>query len=366
MAAQPNRPLTMSGIHAYAEKSVKAGESVNFRISSNVPHQLSVCRLGADPDSSTLDIVLQNFSLPAVQQPIRPGSYVHVENRLPATPLGAFSIECWVRCFKPENWSGVVTQYTYPTDCGFALLVGDNKVHCYMGGGGAFNFAQLFTGPSIAPNVWNHVVVSWNGSQGTFYVNFSAQAIFSYAGAMNPGAAPLRLGAYGEAGLTDHFLDGDISMPVVYNRALSPSEVAVRRTDGGMTVPSLAGVLACWPLNEELGASINDVSGSGRHGTIINHASWMIGGPQYQPSNIPRYGGSQNWGGLAYGHGLRFAADDLYDCGWNATASYVVPASAKSGLYVGRITAGGALAYQVPFIVKRPRAPNRFGHGASA
>lgn len=352
MSAQPNLPLLMSGVHAYSQKSVKAGETVNFRISTDAACQLSVCKLGADPDSSILDTILQNYSLPVGQQPIRPGSYVHVENRLPPSPLGAFSIECWVRPFRPANWSGVITQYTYPTDCGLALLVGNNQVHCYLGGGGAFNPSQLFAGPTITSGVWTHVVVTWNGSQGTFFLNSNAGQTFSFSGPMSPGFAPLRLGAYGEAGLTDHFLDGDIAMPVVYNRALTPSEVAARFADGGLNLPSLTGVLGCWPLNEEVGAIVSDASGAGRHGTIVNHASWMIGGPTYQPANVPRYGGNSAWSGV--GHGLRFAVDDLYDCGWNATASYAVPVGAKSGLYVGRIRVGAVVVYEVPFIVQRP------------
>jgi putative heme-binding domain-containing protein len=38
----PHQAVTVPGLHAYAEKSIAAGEQVNFRVSSSVPYQLSV------------------------------------------------------------------------------------------------------------------------------------------------------------------------------------------------------------------------------------------------------------------------------------------------------------------------------------
>src|SRR5262249_23092624 len=56
------------------------------------------------------------------------------------------------------------------------------------------------------------------------------------------------------------------------------------------------------------------------------------------------------------GHGLRFASDDLFDCRWQVTQTYTVPANASSGLYVARLrypTDNGAY-YHVTFIVQKP------------
>ncbi|MEQ1903468.1 MAG: N,N-dimethylformamidase beta subunit family domain-containing protein [Pirellulaceae bacterium] len=55
---------------------------------------------------------------------------------------------------------------------------------------------------------------------------------------------------------------------------------------------------------------------------------------------------------------MRFASDDLYDCGWEATHEFTVPVSAKSGLYCGRATfeiEGKPKVSFVTFIVKKNR-----------
>src|SRR5690606_24219129 len=60
------------------------------------------------------------------------------------------------------------------------------------------------------------------------------------------------------------------------------------------------------------------------------------------------------------GHGIRFASDDLYDCGWEVTHEYQVPEDARPGIYAGRLrfTREGAEHLQhVTFIVrKKPTA----------
>ena len=50
------------------------------------------------------------------------------------------------------------------------------------------------------------------------------------------------------------------------------------------------GVLASWPCGEERGDHVADVSTVQRAGRIINHASWQIGGPSFDASNVPRFG----------------------------------------------------------------------------
>ena len=51
-AIPPHCPLTVDGIHAYANRvSVAAGDVINFHVSSSYPYELQVCRLGTDVDS---------------------------------------------------------------------------------------------------------------------------------------------------------------------------------------------------------------------------------------------------------------------------------------------------------------------------
>lgn len=352
---------SVPGVHAYAERSVTAGEPVHFRVSSDAAYQLSVYRLGADPDSDRLDVKLWDAPpQPPNVQTISPGSYVHVDNGLPATQaLSGFSVECWVRPWRTSPWQGLITQHTYPTACGFGLFLADDRLQVYLGDGGAFHGTGLRTGPVVPALRWSHVVLTWNGQQASLYLDGQLQDTWSFAGPLVPGSAPLRLGAYGSvdsAGTprTGQFLDGDLAMPVLYGRALTAQEIQTRASTRPPTVPSLPGVLACWPLTEERGDTLADVSGHGRTGTLINHASWMIGGPGYDAAAVPRYGAYDPWQDATRGHGLRFASDDLYDCGWSVTQTFTVPENAPPGLYVGRVQVIGGGVYEVPFVVRRP------------
>src|SRR5262249_29018044 len=57
--------------------------------------------------------------------------------------------------------------------------------------------------------------------------------------------------------------------------------------------------------------------------------------------------------------GLRLASDDLYDCRWPASYEYRIPASARPGIYVGRIRFaphGEPRLYHSLFVVKRAAA----------
>ena len=78
-------------------------------------------------------------------------------------------------------------------------------------------------------------------------------------------------------------------MPVIYDRALSPGEIQSRFAQQGLQPPTLGGVLACWPLSEERGLDVSDISPSGRSGRIVNHATWQIGGPSFDAA-LPRFG----------------------------------------------------------------------------
>ena len=361
-----HRALELPGLHAYAEKSIAAGETIHFRTSSTVPNRLRICRLDGEVDNLDEDVVLHEF--PQAQptpQPIHPGSYIHVERALPTeSPLKALSLECWVRLWHQGTYQGLITQHDYPNAGGIGLFIGPKgTVELYLGDGGKYDESHGFTGPGLALKKWSHVVATWDGKTATLWINGEKAGTWPVAGPVRPGAVPLRLGAYGENGVASRFLDGDLAMPAIYSRALSSTEVTARFKAQALEPPSKDGLLACWPFVEENGDTVADVGPEARTGRIINHATWMIGGPSFDASKVGRFD-------TAYdpakdprrGHGLRFATDDLYDCRWRITHQYKIPEDAKSGIYVGRYDyAEGdeALQYHVTFIVRRPKTRPR-------
>jgi hypothetical protein len=111
----------LPNVHAYAQKSVAAGEIIDFRVASNgVPYQMDVVRLGWDTDSPAKDWVVGGLPAVAapVAQPIRRGSYVHVSPGITSTQaFSQMTLECWVRPDK-DDWQGLISRYTFPNSEG--------------------------------------------------------------------------------------------------------------------------------------------------------------------------------------------------------------------------------------------------------
>ncbi len=353
------RPLELVGLHAYAEKIIAAGETIHFRVSSTVPYELSVCRLGWEVDDPAGDEVLFTFpKSPPVHQPIHPGSFVHVEKPLlPGEELEALTLECWVRPWRLAGWQTLISQHDYPTACGYGLFIdAEGRVQFYLGDGGAYQQERTHTGPPLENRRWQHVVGTWDGKTKSLWIDAKLVGQWPFEKPVRPGRSPLRLAACGYDGPAVNLLDGDLAMPVMYGRALSANEVTERFEQHGLRPASGEGVLACWPLSEERGERIADVSGNGRHGRIVNAATWMIGGPSFDGSKVPRYGEYDPAKDPKRGHGLRFASDDLYDCRWEATHEYPIPKTAKPGIYVGRFRFEIdrlPRVYHATFVVKR-------------
>ena len=240
----PHHAINLPGLHAYAQKSIAAGEEIDFRVSSVVPYDLSVVKLGEDPENRDKDPVLQSFKVENPQsQPIHPGSYLHVAKALPVERrlsqlslecwirpfkfgqpqkqsfhsgtylhvdralsierrLSQLTLECWIRPFKLSGWQGVITQHDYPKRCGVGLFLSEGTIVFGTGGGGGYDataFQQTKPG-LIKPRRWHHLVGSWDGKKKRVYVDGRLAAEIPFAGMVRPGATALRIGAYGQEG----------------------------------------------------------------------------------------------------------------------------------------------------------------------
>lgn len=388
----PHKPQVVEGIHAYTDRvSVAAGEVIRFHVSSTCPYELQVCRLGPDVDGPSRDEILHSFGASAAAtQPIHPGSYLIVDKPIEANAeLRAFTIEVWIRRWRTVGRQAIVSQFDHPSACGFGLFVNeDGSLSFYLGDGGAFVEANRHTTPpgqlqmvvnpdglkhfpdntpsSVLSNKWHHVVASFDGAQKRVYVDGREVAAWNYSGPVRPGNAPLRLGAAGEGGVATGLLDADLALPAIYSRALATAEIKIKHAAKALLRPADPDLLTCWPLNEERGDRVADASPHGRHARIVNHGTWMIGGPAFD-ANVPRFGNYDPANDPGRGHGLRLASDDLYDCRWMPSHEYRLPEKARSGFYVGRFRFeldGEERLYQTVFLVKkgasRPRAPIAF------
>ena len=355
----PHRLLAVPGVHAYAnQQSVTAGQTISFHVSGTAAYQLSVCRLGLKVDDPSGDLVLHEFpeSQPKLQ-PIHPGSYIHVRKGL-AKLLGALTLECWVRPWKTNAWAGLLGQYEFKDSCGFGLFLNATEgVSFYLGDGTSFQKRWMHSSPEgrLKAGRWHHVVGTWDGNEKTLWINGEKSGNWPFAEIVVAAKAPLRLAAYGDDGVADHFLDGDLAMAAIYAHALSSRQIGERFRQQGLERATGKGVLACWPFAEEKGDQVADRSRHQRHGRIINHATWMVGGPSFN-AEVPRFAGYDPKKDDRRGHGLRLASDDLYDCRWSVTHRYRLPSDARPGIYVGRIhyeLESKPYHYHATFIVKK-------------
>ena len=145
-------------------------------------------------------------------------------------------------------------------------------------------------------------------------------------------------------------------LPAVYVAALDESAVGKRFKAAGLSPPDSAGLAAFWPLDEERGASVRDTAEGKHPGEIVNRGTWMIGGPSFDGAAVTRYGEYDPDADPKRGHGLRLAADDLYDCRWGVDQEFVISADAAPGIYVAEAEferKKKTYRYPITFVVRR-------------
>ena len=364
-AIPPHTPLTVDGVHGYATgHSVAAGEEIGFHLSNDVPVEAAAVRLGHAIDDPVGDAVVAELGrFPARLQPIHPGSYVHVERRIEKAP-SALTLECWVRPWSLERLSGLVTQEDKQSDDGFALGIGPGGyVGLFLGNGTGPDDAVVHRTPTgvLRKGEWHHVVGRWDGLHKEVWIDGLRIARWEFAGPLRVGDHPLRLGAMGDLGRALRFLDGDLAQCAVHGRALGEDDIRARHADGGRTTPSGPGVLGAWGFSEERGARVADASSSGRHGTVVNHGTWMVGGPSFH-RDVPRFGEGSLFATADRGHALRLASDDLYDCRWEETFRWRVPRDARPGMHVVRlrfVRDGKPRTHDLTFVVRKARKASK-------
>jgi hypothetical protein len=353
----PHEPLLLPGLHAYAQRSVAMGETLQVRVSSTVPYELQICELWSIDDPNG-DPVLQTVSQAnPVQQPIHPGSYVHVAKGLPREKLPALSLRIWLRPWRVTGApQPILSQLDSELPGGFALWLDEQgRPRFWLGGEDRPELDESIHATPLEPHRWHLLVATWAGQSATLWIDGVKVSGHPWPGPILPAAAPLRIGAWGRGGLAGGFLDADIAQPAIYNRALNGAEIAADFKSRGREATNNDGLLAWWPLDEERGEEVAEGSEARRHGQIVNRGTWMIGGPSFDAAAVPRYAEYDPSRDFERGHGLRLASDDLYDCRWNVTHALPVPAS-QPGIHVARFrfeVDGQPAIYDHTFIVRR-------------
>jgi N,N-dimethylformamidase len=356
-----HKAVRLPGVHGYAEKSLAAGERLHLRISADVEYRLSMRRLGPRVDDRDSDEIVHRFAVaePRVQ-PIHPGSYIHFAKGLDADrALDTLTLECWLRPWVLNRRQGIITQLDNADGPGIGLLLtSQSELAFHCGVDRDSGKPCVLTSQVPAGRTWRHFVATWDGKTARLFLDGKPAAEAKFNAVVKPHKGPLRLGASGSNGTAVEFLDGDLAAPAIYSAALTDDAVAARYDAQGLTQAAADSLVAYWPLDEERGATIRDATGHGHDGLIINRGTWMIGGPSFDGAKVPRFGNYDPNADPKRGHGLRLASDDLYDCRWEVTQTFDVPADAKPGLYTAEAEferEGKPYRYPITFVVRRSK-----------
>jgi hypothetical protein len=138
---------------------------------------------------------------------------------------------------------------------------------------------DLTGGGQLPVNTWSQVAVTLSGTTGTLYLNGVPVATDPNM-TLNPNAlGTLNQNWIGRSQYPDPFLNGTVDDVDIYNRALSPAEVAALANGQ----PG-AGNVADYRFDENSGATAVDSSGSGHNATIVSPGLATIRStPLWQP-----------------------------------------------------------------------------------
>ena len=137
---------------------------------------------------------------------------------------GALTVEAWVRPERAGDWLPVVAK-AGPDGPAWALYAaaGEDGATAVATVGDA---RQVATAAALPAGVWSHVAATFDGARVQLYVDGRAVATVPAPGALASGRGPLLLGTDGSA---DHALRGQVDELRVYDRALTPAQVAADR-----------------------------------------------------------------------------------------------------------------------------------------
>jgi hypothetical protein len=141
-------------------------------------------------------------------------------------PQGAYTIEAWVNPDLEQTSRALAADWNGD---GAMLYINSNGVFALAHSLDSANFVH--SGVKHVPGRWDYVVGTWDGSQATVYVNGEPVASKAVTAAPGGGAIGFEVAAHTTGAAGTQF-DGSVDEVAVYNRALTPAEVALHYAEG--------------------------------------------------------------------------------------------------------------------------------------
>ncbi len=180
-----------------------------------------------------------------------------------------FTLEAWVRPSGADNHSAPLIDKQEGGGLGYFLYEGGSESDTPVGAASP-DQEHVHAHKPLPANAWSHVALVFTGNRTFLYVNGEE--------VQNGGAEPVvtsegELEIGGSTDTADYF-DGRVDEVRIYNRGLDAAEIAADM-EAPIQTPK-QGPIAAWSFEEDIGTTVEDVTGDG-HTATIEGAAWARG-----------------------------------------------------------------------------------------
>jgi N,N-dimethylformamidase len=354
--------------------SAAPGQTVSFMVSSTEDtYDASIVRLvhgdvnPAGPGFREQEIeTAVAGSYRGREQPIRPGSAVHVPDSTALSELRSFSFQAWVYPTTPGHGvEGLLTKWVDATPEGYGVFLDDHGDLALWVADARGRAEHLRTAAPLRSNTWYFVACSYDGDAGLARLYQvatrpwpfdSSEADVTLTTRVRPSGrngAPLLIGAHwadlvSPRQSTGHF-NGKIDKPRLFDRALTDAEIL------SLSAPVIGDALAdavigAWDFSADPSSvRVPDSSRHAHHGETVNSPVRAVTGHNWTGRETNFAAAPDEYGAI------HFHDDDLDDAGWEADFALTVPETLRSGIYAARLTTTSGDVDHVPFFVRPSR-----------
>jgi N,N-dimethylformamidase len=353
----------------------RQGDLVEVRASGRGEVDVSLVRLNHPPDDPDWPVPLTSpvdavraVRATATPQPVYPGSYLHVPDVGPLASARSLSTSLYFLPTRPRSGHPQVLISTIDPagSGGFALIIDADGTLAAWWGRDAAPAGQLRSPVPLLPGYWHVVSAAFDEADGSVAVAHSPVAAVPGGAGRWTGSAHdpgLRLSSEpavligagrlpgcssadrmpGRPGAGTSF-NGRIEQPVLTAGAVPADRLASLDPAAAAQAGQPVGA---WDFGQDQGtARVADVSGNGRHGTLINRPARAVTGVRWQHDVHDWTRAPEEYAAV------HFHDDDMEDCRWPAIASIRLPDDLPTAVYGIRLAeADGTETDLVPVIV---------------
>ena len=331
------------------------------------------------------------------RQRLNLGSYIQVENTGALDQLGSFTVAGWINpTFSPATYEPpdlvdidrfypptltigarikeqtIVSRFDAANRYGWTLYLDEDLRLVFAVGDGKANPVEARIDEPLTTRLWTYVMAGFDADTSRIDVRFReypaepgncvmARTLSAGNRCMEiPQRGPLRIaaarGGDGEARAARekpvHVFTGRIQDIRIFRGALGTDDLDAIASE---TLPSAydSECVADWDFSRGIKTTqIQDISGNGQHGRVVNLAERGVCGRFWRGETI-------RWPDAPDLYdAIHFHADDLYDAEWQSDFSYTVPNDLPSGVYAARLKQGNFYEY-IAFFVAAPKGRPR-------